>query len=79
MRKVTLQSRIPQEQGAFVRIARFFSRQAVRVTLLAGLTLALAGSVAPLATTASTVYARAAPVAVIHPRPWGCGGMPGPC
>lgn len=79
MRQRMSQSHVSQEQGALVRIARLFSRQAVKVTLLAGLTLALAGSVAPLASTASTVSAGAAPVAVIHPRPWGCGGMPGPC
>jgi len=79
MRQTTLRSRVPQEQNALIRITRFFSRQAVKVTLLVGLTLALAGSVAPLASTASTVSAGAAPVAVIHPRPWGCGGMPGPC
>ena len=77
MRQTTLRSRVPQEQNALVRIARFFSRQAVRITLLAGLTLALAGSVAPLATTASTAGAPA-PVAV-RPYPWGCSGSPGPC
>jgi hypothetical protein len=75
MRQTTLRSRIPQEQNAVVRIARSFSRQAVKVTLLVGLSLALAGSVAPLATTVSTA---GAPVAV-HPYPWGCGGGPGPC
>ncbi|HEY7092451.1 MAG TPA: hypothetical protein VH393_04695 [Ktedonobacterales bacterium] len=75
MRQSTSQSRAPQEQGALTQITRFFSRQAVKVTLLVGLSLALAGSVAPLATTASTA---GAPVAV-HPYPWGCGGMPGPC
>jgi hypothetical protein len=75
MRKSTSRSRIPQEQNTLVCIARFFSRQAVKVTLLVGLSLALAGSVAPLATTVSTAGAPAA----VHPYPWGCGGMPGPC
>jgi hypothetical protein len=75
MRQTTLRSRVTQGQNAPVRITRFFSRQAVKVTLLVGLTLALAGSVAPLATTIST---SGAPVAV-RPYPWGCGGMPGPC
>jgi hypothetical protein len=79
MRQTTLRLRVPQEQNTLDRITRFFSRQAVKVTLLVGLLLALAGSVAPLATTASTASAGTAAVAVIHPRPWGCGGMPGPC
>lgn len=79
MRQTTLRLRVPQEQNTLIRIARFFSRQAVKVTLLVGLILALAGSVAPLATTASTASAGAAPVAVIHPRPWGCGGSSGWC
>jgi hypothetical protein len=77
MRQTTLRSRVTQEQNTLVRITRFFSRQAVKVSLLVGLSLALAGSVAPLATTVSTAGA-SAPVAV-RPHPWGCGSTPGPC
>lgn len=78
MRQTTLRSRVPQEleeQNALGRITRFFSRQVVKVTLLVGLSLALAGSVAPLATTVSSAPA---PVAV-RPYPWGCGSTSGPC
>jgi len=79
MRQRMSQSRVSQElqeQNTFGRIARFFSHQAVKVTLLAGLTLALAGSVAPLTTTVSTVRGPA-PVAV-RPYPW-CGNGSVPC
>src|SRR5574337_20908 len=47
MRQRMSQSRVSQElqeQGALTRIARFFSRQAVKVTLLVGLSLAIASS-----------------------------------
>jgi len=74
MRQRMSQSRVSQEQGVLIRIARFFSCQAVRVTLLVGLSLALASSVAPPSTAVSTGTMSS----VIHPRPW-CGNSSGWC
>ena len=74
MRQRMSQSRVSQEQGMLTRIARFFSQQAVKVTLLAGLTLALASLVAPPSTAVSTGTMSS----VIHPRPW-CGNSSGWC
>jgi hypothetical protein len=79
MRQRMSQSRVSQElqeQGALIRIARFFSHQAVKVTLLVGLTLALAGSVAPLTTMVSTAGGPGS--VAVRPYPW-CGNGSVPC